>query len=183
MPLKCDPARKIVDDSGFPRTPDRLLKFCGTRVQWLKVFKTITGTCGPYYLGGSATHVGSTHAVISTIAPGPIPLDAGWGVQAHATVSHTSNLYPLMQHTEQNINIFHIRSCTVSPNTFFSKIQSHSKIQCNHHPATLLKWASLGILAGYMQCILCWSTRYSLAKSLRICSYQQLNAFTGLLNL
>jgi hypothetical protein len=29
MPLKCYPARKIVDDSGFPRTPDRHLKFCG----------------------------------------------------------------------------------------------------------------------------------------------------------
>jgi hypothetical protein len=55
MPLKCDPARKIVNDSGFPRTPDRLHKFCGTRVQWLEVFKTITCTCGPYYLGGSTT--------------------------------------------------------------------------------------------------------------------------------
>jgi hypothetical protein len=32
MPLKYDPARKIVDDSGFPRTPDRLLKFCGIHV-------------------------------------------------------------------------------------------------------------------------------------------------------
>jgi hypothetical protein len=32
MPLKCDSARKIVDDSGFPRTPDKLLKFCGTHV-------------------------------------------------------------------------------------------------------------------------------------------------------
>jgi hypothetical protein len=55
MPLKCDPVRKIVDDSGFPRTPDRLLKFCDTHVWWLEVFKTITSTCGPYYLGGSAT--------------------------------------------------------------------------------------------------------------------------------
>jgi hypothetical protein len=55
MPLKCDPARKIMDDSGFPRTPDRLLKFYGTHVWWLEVFKTITSTCGPYYLGGSAT--------------------------------------------------------------------------------------------------------------------------------
>jgi hypothetical protein len=55
MPLKCDLARKIVDDSGFPRTPDRLLKFCGTHVWWLEVFKTITSTCGPYYLGGSVT--------------------------------------------------------------------------------------------------------------------------------
>jgi meiotically up-regulated gene 157 (Mug157) protein len=55
MPLKCDPAQKIMDDSGFPRTPDRLLKFCGTHVWWLEVFKTITSTCGPYYLGGSTT--------------------------------------------------------------------------------------------------------------------------------
>jgi hypothetical protein len=55
MPLKCDPARKIVDDSGFSRTPDRLLKFYDTYVWWLEVFKTITSTCGPYYLGGSAT--------------------------------------------------------------------------------------------------------------------------------
>jgi hypothetical protein len=58
MPLKCDPARKIVDDSGFPRTPDKLLKFC--HVWWLEVFKTITSTCGSYYLGGSATARGFT---------------------------------------------------------------------------------------------------------------------------
>jgi hypothetical protein len=57
MPLKCDPARKIVDDSGFPRTPDRLLNLCGTHVWWLEVFNTITSTCGPYYLGGSATAI------------------------------------------------------------------------------------------------------------------------------
>jgi hypothetical protein len=55
MPLKCNPAWKIVDDSGFPRTPDRLLELCGTHVWWLEVFKTITSTYGPYYLGGSAT--------------------------------------------------------------------------------------------------------------------------------
>jgi hypothetical protein len=44
-----------VDDSGFPRTPDRLLKFCGTHVWLLEVFKTMISTCGPYYLGGSTT--------------------------------------------------------------------------------------------------------------------------------
>jgi hypothetical protein len=44
-----------VDDSGFPGTPDRLLKFCDTYVWLLEVFKTMTSTCGPYYLGGSAT--------------------------------------------------------------------------------------------------------------------------------
>jgi hypothetical protein len=43
------------DDSGFPRTPDILLKFCGTHVSWLDVFKMITSTCGLCYLGGSAT--------------------------------------------------------------------------------------------------------------------------------
>jgi hypothetical protein len=55
MPLKCDPVRKIVDDSGFPRTPDILLKFCGTHVWLLEVFKTMTSTCRSYNLGGSAT--------------------------------------------------------------------------------------------------------------------------------
>jgi hypothetical protein len=44
-----------MDDSGFLRTPDRLLKFCGTHVWLLEVFKTMTSICGPYYLGGSAT--------------------------------------------------------------------------------------------------------------------------------
>jgi hypothetical protein len=57
MPLKCDSARKIVDDSGFPRTPDRLLKFCGTHVWLLEVFKIMTSICGTYNLGGSATPV------------------------------------------------------------------------------------------------------------------------------
>jgi hypothetical protein len=32
MSLKCDPAQKIVDDSSFSRTPDGILKFCGTHV-------------------------------------------------------------------------------------------------------------------------------------------------------
>jgi hypothetical protein len=36
-----------VDDSGFPRTPDRLIKICGTLVQLLEVFKTITSTDRP----------------------------------------------------------------------------------------------------------------------------------------
>jgi hypothetical protein len=57
MPLKYDSAQKIVDDSGFPRTPNRLLKFCGTHVWLLEVFKTKISTCEPYNLGGSATTV------------------------------------------------------------------------------------------------------------------------------
>jgi hypothetical protein len=62
MSLKCDPARKIMDDLGFPRTPDRLLKFCGTHVWLLEVFKTRTSTCGSYNLGGSAIASPSRHA-------------------------------------------------------------------------------------------------------------------------
>jgi hypothetical protein len=46
-----------VDDSGFPRTPDILLKFCGTHVWLLEIFKTMTSICGPYHLGGSATKI------------------------------------------------------------------------------------------------------------------------------
>jgi hypothetical protein len=38
---------RIVDDSGFPRTPDILLKLCGTHVQLSEVFETMTGACGP----------------------------------------------------------------------------------------------------------------------------------------
>jgi hypothetical protein len=52
-----------MDDSGFPRTPDILLKFCGTHVWLLEVFKTMTSTCEPYYLGGSAT----THIYINNV--------------------------------------------------------------------------------------------------------------------
>jgi hypothetical protein len=44
-----------MDDSGFPRTPDKLLKFCGIHVWLLEVFKIMTSTCGPYNLGGSTT--------------------------------------------------------------------------------------------------------------------------------
>jgi hypothetical protein len=71
MPLKCDPARKIVDDSGFPRTPDRLHKFYGTHVQWLEVFKTITGTYGPHYLGGSTTLGQVVHGSCESMTLGP----------------------------------------------------------------------------------------------------------------
>jgi hypothetical protein len=46
-----------MDDSGFPRTPDRLLKFCGTHEWWSEIFKTISSTYESYYLGGSATSI------------------------------------------------------------------------------------------------------------------------------
>jgi hypothetical protein len=48
-----------MDDSGFPRTPDRLLKFYGTHVWLLEVFKTMTSIGGPYNLRGSATRARS----------------------------------------------------------------------------------------------------------------------------
>jgi hypothetical protein len=41
---------------GSPRTPDRLPELSRSRVQQLEVFRTMTGACGPYILGGSATH-------------------------------------------------------------------------------------------------------------------------------
>jgi hypothetical protein len=44
-----------VDDLGFSRTPDRLPELSGSRVQQSKVFRTMTGTCGPYNLGSFAT--------------------------------------------------------------------------------------------------------------------------------
>jgi hypothetical protein len=40
---------------GSPRTTDRLLELCGSRVQQSKVCETMTDTCGPYNLGGSTT--------------------------------------------------------------------------------------------------------------------------------
>jgi hypothetical protein len=44
-----------VDDSGFPRTPNRLLMLSGSRAQQSEVVETMIGACGPYNLGGSAT--------------------------------------------------------------------------------------------------------------------------------
>jgi hypothetical protein len=44
-----------MDDSGFPRTPDRLLILSGSRAQQSEVVETTIGVCGPYNLGGSAT--------------------------------------------------------------------------------------------------------------------------------
>jgi len=50
------PAQKeIVDDLGFPRTPDSLPGLCGLLVLLSEVCETMTGTCGPYNLGGFAT--------------------------------------------------------------------------------------------------------------------------------
>ena len=47
--------KRIVDDSGLPRTPDRPVELLGTRVRYPRSVKTTIGACGPDSLGGSAT--------------------------------------------------------------------------------------------------------------------------------
>ena len=47
--------KRIVDDSGFPRTPDRPVELLGTRERYLRSVKTTIGARGPGFLGGSAT--------------------------------------------------------------------------------------------------------------------------------
>ena len=49
--------KRIMDDSGFPRTPDRPVELLGTRVCYPRSVKTTVGACGPDSLGGSATSV------------------------------------------------------------------------------------------------------------------------------
>ena len=46
-----------MDDSGFPRTPDRPVKLLGTCVRYLRSVETSIGARGPDFLGGSATVV------------------------------------------------------------------------------------------------------------------------------
>jgi len=49
--------KRIVDDSGFPRTPNRPVELLGTRERYPRSDKTMIGACGPDFLGGSATSV------------------------------------------------------------------------------------------------------------------------------
>jgi hypothetical protein len=44
-----------VNDLGFPRTPDKLFKLCGSHVQQSEALRAMKGACGPYNLGGSTT--------------------------------------------------------------------------------------------------------------------------------
>ena len=46
--------KRFVDDSGFPKTPDRPIKLLGTRVHYQRSVKTTIGARGPDFLGGSA---------------------------------------------------------------------------------------------------------------------------------
>ena len=47
--------KRIVDDSSFPRTPDRPVELLGTRVRYSRSVETSIGACGPDFLGGFAT--------------------------------------------------------------------------------------------------------------------------------
>ena len=51
--------KRIVDDSGLLRTPDRPVELLGTRVRYPRSVKTMIGARGPDSLGGSATTVSS----------------------------------------------------------------------------------------------------------------------------
>ena len=45
-----------MDDSDFPRTPDRPVMLLATRVRYQRSIETSIGARGPDFLGGSATH-------------------------------------------------------------------------------------------------------------------------------
>ena len=54
--MKCDwdPVwKRFVDDSGFLRTPDRLVKLLETRVRYQRSVETTIDARGPDFLGGS----------------------------------------------------------------------------------------------------------------------------------
>ena len=48
--------KRFMEDSGFPRTPDRSVKLLGTCVRYLRSVETSIGARGLDFLGGSATH-------------------------------------------------------------------------------------------------------------------------------
>ena len=68
-----------MDDSGFPRTPDRPVKLLGTCVCYLRSVETSIGVRGPDFLGGSATSVlqcretGPTPGAVAIVALGLYP--------------------------------------------------------------------------------------------------------------
>ena len=52
--------KRIVDDSGFPRTPDRPVKLLETHVRYQRSVETTINARGPDFLGGSTTTEGGT---------------------------------------------------------------------------------------------------------------------------
>ena len=61
-----------MDDSGFPRTPDRSVKLLGTCVRYLRSVETPIGARGPDFLGGSATKITHSFPSNSCIKADPI---------------------------------------------------------------------------------------------------------------
>ena len=71
-----------MDDSGFPRTPDRPVKLLGTCVRYLRSVETSIGARGPDFLGGSATvwaHLGNIQ--------GSLGSTTGLGIQCQGLAS------------------------------------------------------------------------------------------------
>ena len=58
-----------MDDSGFPRTPDRPVKLLGTRVRYQRSVETSIGARGPDFLGGSATPMVLTNGGVGIREP------------------------------------------------------------------------------------------------------------------
>ena len=56
-----------MDDSGFLRTPDKLLESFGTRAHRSEVFETMMGACGPLNSGGSATVANSSFSDVALV--------------------------------------------------------------------------------------------------------------------
>ena len=64
--------KRIVDDSGFPRTPDRPIELLGTRVRYQRSVETMIGARGPNFLGGFAIESGMEALEIVVEAVGPV---------------------------------------------------------------------------------------------------------------
>jgi hypothetical protein len=125
-----------VDDSGFSRTPDRLLKFCGTHVWLLEVFKTITSICGSYYLGGSATSamVGrSSHAAMAGQSSSALSSHAAMAGRS----SHASSLRRCHREWASNSS---------SSSSFVQEWRGCGRGQC--HVRRHREWAGLLLVAA-----------------------------------
>ena len=63
--------KRIVDDLGFPRTPNRPVELLGTHERYPRSVKTTIGAHGPDFLGGSATEcVKYPHSAIHLVNNG-----------------------------------------------------------------------------------------------------------------
>ena len=67
-----------MDDSSFPMIPIGPFKLFGSHALLSEVFRTMTGVCGPYNLGGSVTkvriqkqYVGQRQSISKVVIPRP----------------------------------------------------------------------------------------------------------------